>query len=552
MAINAYNFIFMLTYATVTAVFSYLIIRYALYSERQGRGVKVRKISTLSRLRFLFKISLTIMQNALTILIAFSIVLAALAASYSATSRTGYVSLQEPLAGGGQADLLVKFKRLMPASKARQVLSTVLAAVTTANRSTTYYSIGCVAYHMLSRPARMMLRDRVVNIYVLIGLPKEILKELFPNALASGAEIIYSMKGFQGLADAMLKLPNAREVKVKVAVVRPSEILEKRLAGDIPLLPVQSYLGRVPVETPPKYVLVGELSYVNSLLGIGGDMVNTAYSAIAGGVRVEDLLKAWGLIRDYVLAITLIEKGRVVIVSGTQVPTLKSLASAVVSTAMACILCLSITASLVPKLRSLYRKLSLIGMPSWCVRVINSVYTSSTVLAPGLAVTLASYIALGGVSAFNSLLTTLITWVAFTLYMHRRSGIRRFAGDVYMRPLTRYAISVVTTNLRGVLNEVRTSIEGNEFFHVNELEERVFSERDAALHARLTYKETWGVGLDVEVLVSVADGCTHISIYSNVWGIEEVSESLMKDVLALALSRIVGRLRVWELLLTYS
>lgn len=549
--VGAHEFLFILTYATVLAVFAYLIIRYALGRERHhgevgGRG----RVSTLSRVRFLTKVSITIMRNALTLLIATSIVLTALAAAYSATSRVGYVSLRAPAEerSAGHSVLLLKFKQLIPASNASLILNSLLRAVAPAG---THATIGWAAYHMLGSPIKVALMGRVEDIYVLIGLPEEALARTFPKAAASGAELIYGAGVAPKVTVVTLKLPNATVVRVKILVVPASEVRNSRLADGIPLLPIQSYLGSKPVEVPPKYALIGGLRYVNSLIGEGGDLINTAYATLAGNVSVKRVIRAWGAIRDYVSALTIIEGGRVVIVSGTEVPTLKSLATAAVSTAIACILCLSITASLVPKLRNLYRKLSLIGMPSWSVGVVNSMYTSLSVLAPGLAVTIASYALLGGVPALNSLLTTLITWAAFTAYVCRKSGVRRGVSDVYVQPTPRYVISVATTDLRGVLREVKASIEGNEFFDIEELEERMFGSSEAALHARLTYRETWGVGLDVEVLASVVEGYTHVSIYSNVWGIEEVSGTLMKDVLALALSRIVGRLRVWESLPTY-
>lgn len=154
------------------------------------------------------------------------------------------------------------------------------------------------------------------------------------------------------------------------------------------------------------------------------------------------------------------------------------------------------------------------------------------------------YLRYGGLPTFNSFITLSITWLSSLIYMNTSLKPRSLTKtDVYVPVTRRYDLilsdGVELSKLESVIEH---SLRTNEFFTIEELESQHYV-GEVVIHARLMYNEVWGSGLDLNIVLTRDEGGVKIHISSYVWGIEEVSESIMNTMLSLAISRIVGAIR---------
>jgi hypothetical protein len=290
---------------------------------------------------------------------------------------------------------------------------------------------------------------------------------------------------------------------------------------------------------------VGDINTVNSILGVPRDAITDV--TVVSKTRSLNISALTRLVRNAGISrVWFLDGRKLYVISTVQIPTTRSMVIALLSSATATVLCLAVASALLPSLKNLYLRLSIQGMPPWGASIVNTAYTMLVALVPGITVVLYSYHYLGGVSAFNSLISAVITWALMFTYLSLKSKPPKLRTDVYSPPSQRYVIFLGRKEVAEVVQEISRSLQGNEFFELLEFESRTRG-NEAVIHARLAYIESWGVGADVNILVTNADEGTYVNISCMIWGIEEVSEAIMNNVLALLLSRIVGRLKSWEL-----
>ncbi len=531
------------TYIAVTVVFAYLAIKYAKvelpHTPEKGTG---RKGSSLPRLTFLGRTTWVVIKNPLTLIVIITVILASLISGYAASSRTSYVTFNVEGRRESTQAVLVEFSHAIPKDIAEDKIYNVTGGPNMSGVRLTWY-----ARHVLDNPIKLRYGGNTYVIYVLLGLSTNELEKLLNISIhKSGHEFFYPGISSTGGVNATVTVPSDKEFSVVVRRVPDDTLVKAEIIPGVPLLPVQSYIGTKPVTPPPKYVLVGEINEINSLMGMPRDIITDILMVSKGkSFNIRVLMR---LVRNAdVSRVWFLDGRKLYVISTVQIPTTESMFVAILSSVTATVLCLATASALLPSLKNLYLKLSIQGMPPWGASIINTAYTVLVVLVPGVAVVLYLYHYLGGVSAFNSLVSTVITWALMFMYLSVKSKPPKLRTDVYSPPSQRYIIFLRRKEIATAVQEILESLRGNEFFELLEFESRVQG-NEAVIHARLAYVESWGVGADMNVLVTNADGGTCVNVSCMIWGIEEVSEAIMNNVLALLLSRVVGRLRSWELL----
>ena len=530
------------TYIVVTVVFAYLAIKYAKaelpHMPEKGTG---RKSSSVSRLTFLGRTTWVVIKNPLTLIVIITVILTSLISGYAASSRTSYVTFNVEGRSGFTQAVFVEFSRAIPKDMAKDKIYNITEGSNRSGIRLTWY-----ARHVLDNPIKLRCCGNTYIIYVLLGLSTNELERLLNISVRKGGhEFFYPGISLTSEVNATVAVPSGKEFNVVVRGVTGDTLVKAEIIPGVPLLPVQSYIGTKPVTPPPKYVLVGEIDEIDSLIDMPRDTVTDVLMVSEGKsfnihvlmrlVRNTDVNKVWFL-----------DEKKLYVISTVQIPTTGSMFVAILSSATATVLCLAVASALLPSLKSLYLRLSIQGMPPWGASIINTAYTMLVALVPGAAIVLYSYNYLGGVSAFNSLVSTVITWALMFMYLGIKSKPPKLRTDVYSPPSQRYVIFLEKKEIAAVIREILESLRGNEFFELQEFESRIQGS-EAVIHARLAYVESWGVGADMNILVTNVDEGTYVNITCMIWGIEEVSEAIMNNVLALLLSRVVGRLKSWEL-----
>ncbi|RLG89014.1 MAG: hypothetical protein DRO18_00195, partial [Thermoprotei archaeon] len=79
-------------------------------------------------------------------------------------------------------------------------------------------------------------------------------------------------------------------------------------------------------------------------------------------------------------------------------------------------------------------------------------------------------------------------------------------------------------------------------FDVEEIESKRYR-NEVIIHSRLNFRESWGSGMDLNIILSTHDDVVKVYISTYPWGIEEISESMLNTMIALAISKIVGAIK---------
>ena len=536
------DFILMtVTYMVATVVFTYLAVKYikteSPHSLERGPG---RRSSSISRITFLGKTTWVVLKNPLTLIIMTTVILTSLISGYAASSHTSYVAFNVESGHEFTQAVFIEFSHAIPKDVAEKNIYSLIKGLNESEARLAWY-----ARHVLNSPIKLRCGGNTHMIYVLLGLSTDELKRLLNTSVQEGAhELLYAGISPTNEVNATVIVAGGKAFNVAVKGIPGNALAMAEIIPGVPLLPVQSYIGTKPVTPPPKYVLVGDIDVVNSLISVPGDTITDVLVVSGRSFNLHTLTQ---LVRNADISrVWFLDGRKLYVISTVQIPTTRSMVVALLSSATATVLCLAVASALLPSLKNLYLRLSIQGMPPWGASIVNTAYTMLVALVPGITVVLYSYRYLGGVSAFNSLISAVITWALMFTYLSLKSKPPKLRTDVYSPPSQRYVIFLGRKEVTEVVQEISRSLQGNEFFELLEFETKAQG-NEAVIHARLAYVESWGVGADMSILVTSADEGTYVNISCMIWGIEEVSEAIMNNVLALLLSRVVGRLKSWEL-----
>ena len=520
-----------LAYIALAGSVVYLSIRYVRLESKHVRRPVLRTMSAVTRLYFILRLTLSMFRKSFTYLLIADLLLTVLIASYAAVPTQAVTKLSSMPAEGGAPALLIVLSRPAPVSCSSMISSLKDSPLISGG-------MNCSEFLRVSLTKPAMINISKSPIYIIIGV-----SDAFLTSHLGKAGFYYGSQTRAGSEAVNLTLPSGNGVLINLHLVGEDEIRDLTIYDSIPLLPVQSYLGAKPVLPPPKYVLVGPIDKVRGILGTGvTDILISGVSINASSLT--SLLTALSL-KYPVSRIYYFSPEGTYLASGTQIPTLRSLSTAMLSAGIMAVLAIALFTSIKPYISNLYRKLTLQGFPPWGMRIVLLSYIAVLtlmVISPTLG---GVYLCLGGVSTLNGLVAALITWIVVSAYISKEVRVPSLMSNVYVPPARKYALMTSLRDVGMLADLITSSLRSNEFFRVEGIEERVGSD-GALLHCRLSYNESWGSGADVNIVISRGEDLTTVSINTSVWGVEEVSDVIINEMVSLITSRIVGVVKSWE------
>ncbi len=525
-------------YFVIFALSLYMAVKYCRIELGHVRKIVARARSTITRLVMMYTIILLLAKKSFTFVIISIIALALLISSFSAASNTAVTAfpLERPCIDCGKQAILVEFAEPLNTS-----CSTIIRIL---SNDTDLGGIHCQEFIRIVLSDPLVLNVSKFPIYVLIGIEKDFSMKVFGMEIDEG-ELVYGGELPTDATSAEITLSNGTTLSYLVFGKDPGIIANLTMIDSIPLLPIEAYLGAKPVLPPPKYVLIGGMKDIEELAGLPKNYVTDVL--LVNFTKVTDPAKMFSaLSQTYpVSKVSVIHNDVALVASSTQVPTMDSLLVAVVSSFMAVVLATSLFTSVIPYVKDLYRKLSYGGFPPWAMTIVLSIYVSMLAWGVGIPILVYSYVTVGSVSAFNVLISALIVWVIMLAYVNYGAKPASLMTDVYTPPTPRYVVVSKIRDIKTLTEVITRIIRTNEFFETQEIESRI-SGNEALIHARMNYVESWGSGVDLNIMINREEESTFISINTHVWGIEEISENVTKNMIALAISRIVGGVKAWE------
>jgi len=532
---------FMLTiYGALLLLSLYIAWRYWKAETQHVRKIVRKTRSTISRLYLMYKLTLILMKKPFTAVVVLIIVVSILISAFSAGSSVGVSLIRGTFEDSGKpGDILIELDN--PSTIDCSALVKVIENLT----STPLHNESCLFFMRITLESPAKLNISKEPIYVIIGSPSKYNRELFGKGLLNEVGYIHASSLGEYVT---LYLPDGTVRTFYATAINETLLQNAKILDSLPLLPIQGYIGSKPIVTPPKYVLITSRTYLSTILDVG---MNVATDIQITDLNFEpekgDVAFLYTTLKRIlpVRAVWVMTSEGVLVASKSQIPTKESVITALVASLLATIMAASLFTTVIPYIRKMSEKLSYEGFPPWASRMIMFFYSTTLTWAPSAVVLPTITIVLGSVAAFNSLITSVLVWVTLTAYVYRAVRPSSLMTDIYTPPTTRYEIMIKGLSLQELTELVRRLITTNEFFTVEELESRV-GKGEALIHARLNYVESWGSGLDINISAAESEGITSVSISINFWGIEEFSESITRNMIALALSRIAGGIRSWE------
>jgi len=516
--------LFVIVYVAIVLIALLGVIKYTSIEAGHTRKYVLRVRTSISRFLLLTKILKLLIIKPASVLVVIALVVIMLipasSASYSYTWVMGQV--RNPV---DSYVVHVEFSKVVRYDK---VIDIFMKQIGGFIRSCS----GCLRA-VLEEPLNMSTAQDLI--YVVVGVDEEFLKKLVERADVSGC--IVCRQAPQGTV--------VEEDEVKLVCVNPSKLANAILIDDEPLLPVQAYIGMKSVLPPPRNVVVLKRNEALRLLNITYDSVSDVIIVLDNYVPPSTLGGIINNLKDIKSLRYYLVNGSVLTYSIIPLPTEKSILVALIASLLASIIIVSIFTSLLPEIKTLYDRLAIQGMPPWGITLMIAILTSTTILGVGIVETAVIYGIYGGVSAFTSLITSVIVWMVTFSYLSKKSKPKSLLTDVYTPVAKRYDLAIKKAKIRidELVSIICEIIRSNEFFIVDEISARRHGSV-AYIHARLHYTETWGSGLDLNATISVNSEVL-VSVSVTPWGIEEVSEAVVQNMVALAISRVIGGVRTW-------
>ncbi len=533
-----YDVVMLITYLCVIAYLVYLIViifikKSPLLSEkpiirRLGVSIKLRA----SRILFLFKILRTILFKPIALLPIIALILFMLISAKAAIPTYTWYKVSDE--GFNKTIIAISFNNPISINESEEIVKVLVRKVFNPTNMSVNFVLP-IARITLTEP--VTLSDVNRSIYIIVALPED---------------YIVKLKGELGLRLDAPYLLSCDET-LRGNCIAPNKLLSLVVVHDIPLLPIQGYIGLKPILPPPSNVMITSLNYLPKILSgnvrkeVITDLVIVSEPTYVTNEYLESTKRLLLMTLDAYHTIGKVELicpiGKF-IYSRIAIPTPKSVLVATTTSVISIVVLLAVLHALTPEVRNLYERLLIVGMPQWSMTVISSLYISLWMLMVGIPTLTFIYLRYGGLPTFNSFITLSITWLSSLIYMNTSLKPRSLTKtDVYVPVTRRYDLilsdGVELSKLESVIEH---SLRTNEFFTIEELESQHYV-GEVVIHARLMYNEVWGSGLDLNIVLTRDEGGVKIHISSYVWGIEEVSESIMNTMLSLAISRIVGAIR---------
>lgn len=506
-------------------------------------------------------------MEAVAVIMASIIMLAS--AAFAALIVSGAREKEEGVAGFSRIDRSVGAKLELMASILRKLLLTpsaliIVLTLVVALAGMAVLSNESRAQGTFAVPAIKTIGGNLTIIKLAEAAPVDevldIVESLLPNATSS-----YSVAGIYlvMIADEPIRVEGARTPKLVVvgidsccsgeymigceALDSPNPpfvcVDEHELSGylyidgALPVMPIEAFIGNKPVFPPLTSVIVTSLDDASRLLGYEETVANVVL--IRGYVPPSAMRESLGKLVSEVWVVT--GDGALVLTSES-VSSLKEVVLAAFLSIAVAVVVSSATRSMTPRVEEVANKLLISGFPSWGGTII---YYVVVVLCSIIAIVAYSGIAVvAGLPASVGHLILIGAFVSTSLAYTPRT--RGFAGPGGVEADS-FAVKIDGCAVDELLDDVISAIKRTEFFVIEELTikrgiDKVF------VRSKSIFSETWGIGVDIEVLISsVGEASCRVEVRASDWSIEEISASLTKSVRSLALSRIKSVIGLWRL-----
>ncbi len=526
--------LYFLIVSVVTAMLlAYVALRYATIEMERYREFKVRVKARFSRLVGMYRISALFFSKPFTYVIIITLILAIIIAGSSSSAENRYVELKDSTLTSKTREIYIKFNNPVPSDVCLHIKQ--------------YVGLfdECVKFYRITLESPYRLLNLGKDIYCLIGSDRRFLSSLLSINLS---ENMYAYSDLNTISTYDELLYDNLRTQVNLIYVDPAKLSTTYITYKVPLIPVQAYIGTEPVTIPARYVLITTIENLMNILESQEELVTDVLIKNVTDLKEVNVLELYKkLSMDYDVAeVRLVEYGRVVIVSNTEIPTLKSVSTALITSIIASLISLSVFSSAIPHIRDLRDKVSYLGFPPWAMFIILTNYTITSMLFPGIAALVYVYLTYGGTATFNSLLTLTTVWLASTVYLNLKTKPESLASESYIPPTTRYVLTVKCEDVEKLVNTLVQLIKSNEFFEVEDVDYKIYYNKEVVMNAKMFYIDSWGSGVNLTIFINVEKGFAHINISTSVFGVEEISESMGLSINSLVLSKIVGGVKAWE------
>ncbi|MEM1748717.1 MAG: hypothetical protein QXT01_02615 [Sulfolobales archaeon] len=386
------------------------------------------------------------------------------------------------------------------------------------------------------------LNEERITIYALVGIPYSKF-EHFLGGLHLRDDVLVV-----GYTKQYVKTLNLFDVNYSIISVDPKIIENATIFYNIPLLPVEAYLGVKPVTIPPDKALITTIptacKFMNSSELLITDLIINFDRA---DLEVANLSVLNELIGKYDGIAMVLRNNVLEVLSGYGLPTIESLVSAMISAVISSII-LSVTfIALRPKVNSIYSKLSSVGLQPWNFTMILTIFTATTISLVGILMTVVVNQVLGMYSALNSFITFVISAITTILFINKKVFNVSVVETVPTPVSTKFDLIIKDSDVCGVLKNISGLLRSEEFFELKDLDVKcdVF---EGFLHASCRFKGSWGIGVDLDIFAGrYGNEGVELSFNISVWNIEELSERQLESILRLFESKILGGTTAWKL-----
>lgn len=372
------------------------------------------------------------------------------------------------------------------------------------------------------------------DILAVIGAPPDMLNEwgLNPGNFYIGCNVSGSIMGYLN--------------NIQVICIHEDLLINEAIVDDVPLLPIQAYLGTKPITVPPTHSILTDLHTATQFFEGRNEVMITDIVVILVGDPPELRGNLSKLSETLGGVVWYISNDSVIVVGGAGIPTMQSLLIALISAAVSSVVIISIYSSLRPRIKELYDKLSLVGLPPWGMGIIIIFIILSSSIISGIPTLVIISNVYSGTSTLNAFITFIISISSVLVYLKKSVKLASLKTDVVTPVMPRLTMVVRDADPMELLTYLANLIKTNEFFITEDVEIKSYN-NEAILHASMQYVETWGSGVDVTIIATKQKDESTLYITSNPWSVEEFSESIVKTMQSLAVARLVGGVKIWQL-----
>lgn len=498
-----------LIYILIIVIISFLFIKKVRVAKLKTYERYVLKSSkyTYSQLIALAKIMITILQSPATILsMSVLLIILLISAFTSGAVIATKTSVIEP------TNVFAIFLEVTPQFPSEEL--------------TNLGNVESLIRVILENPIKIRTKKAELVIYSLIGLESDF---MFLNV---------SKEAYVGSRTFNYYEASINNKTVIIKYINPELVTKLSLIGDIPFLKPSFYLGSKPIFVPLEYTLITNITIAQALLR--GIKPLTFIIKLNSCSELEKATKHLLNLRSYINEMIIIRNNTLTYYFGTTVPATKGLITSITSAIIASLVILPTVNAQISKIKEIEERLLIIGFPVWSLSFIALLSILLPIIIVGIFYFSLAPLFFISPSIFTSLIAYITVLLTVTIY--GKIEVSKIYAEPEVAPLT-YELTIFTSQSpNNILKKVIKLLKTDEFFEVIKID-NYSSSNEGYLYGVLRFRGAWGLGANLEIIISKINKEFKVSINVRPWSIEEISEKFSNSVVKLVLSRIYGGLK---------